>query len=103
MMLLLLLSIPAMASGLISLSRKRRVMEWIHASASLGALIVGAVLAIGIRDGAPVSSWDILRADAFSAFMIMIVTFVGAVAGIYAIGYTRLEFDDGHIARVRLR
>ena len=102
MMLLLLLSIPAGASSLISLSRKRRVMEWIHASASLGALIVGAVLAVGIRDGAPVSSWDILRADAFSAFMIMIVTFVGAVAGIYAIGYTRLEFDDGHIARVRL-
>jgi len=102
MMLLLLLSIPAMASGLISLSRKRRVMEWIHASASVGALIVGGVLAVGIRDGAPVSSWDILRADALSAFMIMIVTFVGAVAGIYAIGYTRLEFDDGHIARVRL-
>ncbi|PYS00972.1 MAG: hypothetical protein DMG12_16170 [Acidobacteria bacterium] len=102
MMLLLLLSIPAMASGLISLSRKRRVMEWIHASASVGALIVGGVLAVGIRDGAPVSSWDILRADALSAFMIMIVAFVGAVAGIYAIGYTRLEFDDGHIARVRL-
>src|SRR6266567_546375 len=102
MMLLLLLSIPAMASGLISLSRKRRVMEWIHASASLGALTVGGVLAVGIRDGASVSSWDILRADALSAFMIMIVAFVGAVAGIYAIGYTRLEFDDGHIARVRL-
>src|SRR3989454_10805954 len=102
MILLLLLSIPSIASAAIMGTRRRRTMEWIHASASLGALIVGGVLAVGIRDGAPVSSWDILRADALSAFMIMIVAFVGAVAGIYAIGYTRLEFDDGHIARVRL-
>lgn len=102
MILLLLLSIPALASGVISLARKRRAMELIHAFASVGALIVGGVVAAGIWIGQPVVSLSLLRADALSAFMIAIVTFVGAVAALYSIGYIRLEFDAGHLKQVRL-
>lgn len=102
MILVLLLLIPAVASILISLSRKRRLMELMHASASVGALIVGGIVAAGIWAGQPALSWSLLRADALSAFMIAIVTFVGAVAGIYAIGYMRLEFEGEDLSRVRL-
>src|SRR2546425_5941134 len=102
MILLLLLSIPSIASAAIMGTRRRRTMEWIHASATVVALIVGASIGTRIWAGEPVVSWSLLRADALSAFMIAIVTFVGAVAGIYAVGYMRLEFDDDHIARVRL-
>jgi hydrogenase-4 component F len=100
MILVVLLLIPALAAGAISAARQRSAMEWIHASASIGALLVGAVAAAGIWAGEPEVSWSLLRADALSAFMIAIVTFVGAIAGVYAIGYMRLEFED--LSRVRL-
>jgi hydrogenase-4 component F len=30
------------------------------------------------------------------------VTFVGAISGLYSVGYMRLEYDDNHVSRVRL-
>ena len=102
MILLLLLSIPSVASAAIMGTRRRRTMEWIHASATVVALIVGASIGTRIWAGEPVVSWSLLRADALSAFMIGIVTFVGAVAGLYAVAYMRLEFDDNHLSQVRL-
>src|SRR6266566_4334805 len=102
MIILLLLSIPSVASAAIMGTRRRRTMEWIHASATVVALIVGASIGTRIWAGEPVVSWSLLRADALSAFMIGIVTFVGAVAGLYAVAYMRLEFDDNHLSQVRL-
>src|SRR5947208_796948 len=103
MILLLLLSIPAIASATIGLMRKRIAMETIHASASVAALIAGGITAASIWAGQPVVSLGLLRADALSAFMIAIVTFVSAVAGAYSIGYMRVEFkDSAHLHRVRL-
>ena len=102
MIILLLLAIPALASGLIALAQRRRVMELIHAGASIATLIAGGAVAIRIWAGQPVIQWGLLRADALSAYMIAIVTFVTAIAGIYAVGYMRLEHDDSHLPRVRL-
>src|SRR6059036_1428426 len=102
MILLLLLSIPSIASAAIMGTRRRRTMEWIHASATVVALIVGASIGTRIWAGEPVVSWSLFRADALSAFMIGIVTFVGAVAGLYSVAYRRLEFDDNHLSQVRL-
>src|SRR5436309_2712405 len=102
MIILLLLSIPSVASAAIMGTRRRRTMEWIHASATVVALIVGASIGTRIWAGEPVVSWSLLRADALSAFMIGIVTFVGAVAGLYSVAYMRLEFDDNHLSQVRL-
>ena len=47
-------------------------------------------------------SLSLLRADALSAFMIAIVTFVGAIAALYSVWYIRLEFDAGELKQVRL-
>src|SRR5205809_4371204 len=102
MILLLLLSIPSVASAAIMGTRRRRTMEWIHASATVVALIFGVSIGARIWAGEPVVSWSLLRADALSAFMIAIVTFVGAVAGLYSIGYIRQEFETEHFAQVRL-
>src|ERR1043165_7570470 len=106
MILVLLLSIPALASGAISLIRTRRLMEAIHGVASVAAFVAGGFAAAGIWAGrgpaGAIVSLGFLRADALSAFMIAIITFVGAIAGIYAIGYMRLEFGDGDLQRIRL-
>src|SRR5205823_6052516 len=93
---------PAVASVVINHARKREMMETIHAFASIGAFVAAVFVASKIWTGQAVVSLGLLRADALSAFMITIVTFVGAVAGIYAIGYMRLEFDDSGLHRIRL-
>jgi hydrogenase-4 component F len=102
MILIVLLSIPVLASAIIGMSRKRWVMEFVHGAASVAGLIAGISTAAGIWTGQPAVSWSLLRADALSAFMIVIITLVGAVSGIYSIGYIRLEFDENHVSRVRL-
>ena len=94
MILILLLSFSILASGLIAIIRSREAMEWIHGSASVATLIAGAWVAGRIWQGEQVVSWGLFRADALSAFMIAIVTLVGAVSGIFALGYIRLEFAD---------
>src|SRR2546422_10753298 len=102
MILILLLLIPAIASALIGVMRKRSFVEWIHAASCMGSLAVGAMVIWRICQTESAVSWNLLRADSLSAFMIAIVTFVGAVSGIYAIGYMRLEFDESRFPRVRL-
>ena len=102
MILILLLLIPAAASGLISFTRKRAAAETIHAVASSATFIVGATVIGTIRLEQSPLSWNLLRADSLSAFMIAIITFVGLVTAIYSIGYMRLEFDSSQFSRVRL-
>src|SRR5438309_813038 len=102
MILVLLLLIPAIAVALISTTRKRVVAELIHTSASILTLAAGAVAIADVWLGQSAVSWNLFRADSLSAFMIAIVVFVAAVAGIYAVGYMRLEFGDDHFPRVRL-
>jgi hydrogenase-4 component F len=101
MILILLLVLPLLASGLISVTSKRGVMEWIHGSASVAVLATGAAIAARVWRYQAVLSWSLFRADALSAFMIAIIVLVSAVSGIYAIGYMRLEFGS-QLSKVRL-
>src|SRR5262245_56165349 len=102
MILILLLSIPALASGLIALTRRRETAASIHVSANLATLAAGAAVAARVWRTHSAISWNLLRADSLSAFMIAIVAFVGAVAGIYATGYIKAEFGVLNFRRARL-
>lgn len=100
MILILLLTIPALASALIVLGRKRETIERIHTISSILSFIAAAVIAVMIWRGQAVIQWNLLRADALSAFFAAIITFVGAIAGIYAVGYMRLDESDSGRVRV---
>ncbi len=104
MILILLLLIPAAAAGSIGFTRKRTAAEVIHVAACVAVLVVAAAVIAEICLEESVS-WNLLRADSLSAFMIGIVAFIGAIAGIYAVGYMRAE-EDGEpsrpFSRVRL-
>jgi hydrogenase-4 component F len=102
MILPLLLLIPIVASCLIGLCRKRLLMEWIHGSACILTLAAGGFSAASVWSDQQAVSWTLLRADALSAFMIGIVSFVGAISGLYAVGYMQLEYDEDRLPRVRL-
>ncbi|MBI2227858.1 MAG: hydrogenase 4 subunit F [Deltaproteobacteria bacterium] len=103
MMLISLLLIPLAAAGLIALTRRRALMELWHALAALATLSTGAAIAAQVWNGAVLTAaGDLFRVDALSALMVTIITFLGAIAALYAVGYIRAELDDAHLSRVRL-
>jgi hydrogenase-4 component F len=102
MILILLLLIPGVASALIARTEKRSIAALTHVCANLAALIVGAIVIGQVYLSQGEVSWNLLRADSLSAFMVGIITFVGAIVGIYAVGYVNAEFDDTQFRRVRL-
>ena len=57
----------------------------------------GVALAVGILDDGPVTALDrLLRADALSAFMVIVIGVVALIATSYGVGYIRAELEHGH-------
>jgi hydrogenase-4 component F len=102
MILIVLLLIPGLASALIARSRNRSTAALIHVCASISSLIVGLRVIERVHVTKAEIAWSLLRADALSAFMVAIITFIGAIAGIYAVGYVNAEFGDTVFRKVRL-
>jgi hydrogenase-4 component F len=103
MMLLSLLLMPLAASGLIAIARRRAFMELLHAVAGMATLSAGAAIAVEVWNGKVLTAaGDLFRVDALSALMVAIITFLSAIASLYAVGYIRAELDDAHLSRVRL-
>ncbi|HMA79536.1 MAG TPA: proton-conducting transporter membrane subunit, partial [Candidatus Binatia bacterium] len=103
MMLLGLLLIPLAATGLIALIHRRELMELMHMLAGITTLTVGAVVVVQVWNGDLLSALDgLFRVDALSALLVAIITFLGAIAALYAVGYIRAEFDQAHRSRARL-
>ncbi len=103
MMLIGLLLIPLAAAGLIAVARQRAFMEVMHILAAMAALGAGAAIDAQVWSGEVLTTGgDLFRVDALSALMITIITFLGAIASLYAVGYIRAELDSAHLPRVRL-
>jgi len=95
MILVALLLIPAAAGGIIACLRHRGWMEAVHVLAALATLGAGLTAALGVwRGGVEVTAvGHLLRADALSAVMVVVVAGLGSIAAVYAVGYVRAEFD----------
>ena len=103
MMLISLLLIPFAAAGLIALTHRRAFMELLHALAGIATLATGAALVAQVWNGGVISAvGDLFRVDALSAFMVAIITFLGGIGSLYAVGYIRAEFNDTQLPRARL-
>ena len=114
MILLWLLLVPLAAAPLAFLLRRRPAMEAVNLSAFAVALCLAAALARQVLRTGPVSLWDgFLYADALSALIVLLTTFVALACSIYAVGYFRhdeqntvfLKNEDvlGEIAGQKLR
>ncbi|MGN6733084.1 MAG: hypothetical protein ACTHMB_14110, partial [Candidatus Binatia bacterium] len=103
MMLLNLLLIPLAAAASIALSRQRALMELLHTGAAIAVFGIGVAVAAEVLNGEILTAGaDLLRVDSLSALMVVIITFLGAVAALYAIGYLRAEFAAADLPRARL-
>src|ERR1051325_10113056 len=102
MILLTLLFIPLLAAALIAITRRRAIMEVLHILTAMAVLGAGVTIAAQVWNGEVLAAGDLFRIDALSALMVVIITFLGAIASLYAVGYIRAEFDDAHLPRARL-
>jgi hydrogenase-4 component F len=96
--LAILVAAPVIA-GLGSLRvQQRRAIEVLQC-VQAGTLLAAAVLVAGqVIAAGEVSVGDFLQTDALSAWLDLIIGFVGATGTFYAVGYMGEEMDRGHLS-----
>jgi hydrogenase-4 component F len=106
MLLLALLAVTLLAAGGAFAARRRSVMEGINLGASVLTLGLAVILAASVLQSGPVSAWyGILYADALSALVVLLVSFVYVACAFYAIGYFRDDeknFEKGSVESVTI-
>jgi hydrogenase-4 component F len=95
--LIVLIAAPLVA-GLSSLgARTRRSMEWLQCAHAAVLLAAMCVVVMDVAGGAVITGGMLFRADALSAFMDLMLAFVGATGLLYALGYMGEELTRGHV------
>ncbi len=99
-----LLLAPILTSILCFFTKTRKQVEAVSISGSIATLILGLILVNEVFKYGVIVSWqNALFADAFSAYIVLIVSIVGFVASVYSIGYMGHEFNHGIMDLRRLR
>jgi hydrogenase-4 component F len=82
----------------------RTLTAWAGPLAAAIVTGVGIALAVGILDDGPVTALDeLLRADALSAYMVIVIGLIALIATSYGVGYVRAELDHGDTTARRAR
>ncbi|MEK6683785.1 MAG: hydrogenase 4 subunit F [Nitrospirota bacterium] len=88
-----------LVSALLSLLMKSRAsmerLQSVHAAVLLGTM---SVVVTGVGGGAELTVGTFLRTDALSAFLDLMLAFVGATGLLYALGYMGEELIRGHLS-----
>ncbi len=101
-MIEVLLCIPPIAAALCYLVRRKRAVEAVAVAGSALTLLVAAWLSYGVFTSGTVSE-GMLYMDAFSAYMLLLVSLVGLLASLYSISYIGSDLREGEISEVKLR
>ena len=96
MVLLWILIVPLVASPLAYFLRRRAVMERVNLAAFAVLFCLAATLAAQVLRRGSVSFWNgFFYADALSALVVLLTSFVALVCAIYAVGYFRQDEKNG--------
>jgi len=99
-MLITLLAVPLSCALLSGLAPWRRATGWLGVASSLGVLIGGVVLATGVVGRHAASGFHgVLRADALSAFMVIVIGVIALLATLQGIRYLDAEIAQGRSTR----
>jgi hydrogenase-4 component F len=99
-----LLLVPILTGVLCFLTRSKKQVEAISLTGSVITLILGLNLVQNVYNNGIIMSWaNTFFADAFSAYIVLIVSIVGFVASIYSIGYMGHEFKHGILDLKKLK
>jgi hydrogenase-4 component F len=95
-LLLMPIVVPLAAAALAAVFGWRRLTAWVTAFAAFCTLVSGAVLAVGGEPGAQFTAGQLLRADALSITMLIVIGTVGSLATWASIGYIDAEVAHRH-------
>lgn len=99
---LLLLPIFTALSGIVAKTQKQ--IETISIIGSTGTLVFGLALVSEVFRHGTINTWkNILFADPFSAFLVLIVSLVGFIISVYSINYMGYEVESGVIDFKKLK
>jgi hydrogenase-4 component F len=99
-----LLLAPLLTSILCFFTRTRKQVETISILGSIITLLLGLALVFDVYRYDVVVTWqNALFADAFGAFIVLIVSIVGFVASLYSLGYMGRELEHDIIDVKKLR
>ncbi|MEQ4721801.1 proton-conducting transporter membrane subunit [Nonomuraea sp. B19D2] len=99
-MLILPILLPALAGGLYAVLGWTRVTAWLGSLAAAGVLASAVALA---RLGSGGALWGLLRVDALSAFMLIVIGAVALLAMLASPAYLAAELAAGHTGHPALR
>lgn len=105
MLLTSILCVP-LAVGLLCLFvRPLGLMEALNVAGFAGGLALGAMLVKAVlADGGAVTAWgEFLRADALSAWMVLLISLVSFATSLYAVDYFRRDLADKTLTERRVR
>ena len=95
-LLLLPLLAPTAATLLVCLFGWRRATAWANVAAAATVLGCGIAVAVQVESGPRLAIAHLLRADALSATMLIVIGAVGTLSCWASIGYLDAELADGH-------
>lgn len=101
-MIEILLLVPLIAAALCYPLRSRRLIEAVGVVGSVATLAVASLLSYRVFSSGTIDE-GLLYMDAFSAYILMLVSLVGLVAVIYSISYIGRENREGVITDIKLR
>src|ERR1017187_8782411 len=106
MLLTSLLLIPLVVALLCLVARQRILLEALNVSGFAIGLVLGVKLfrTVLAREGAAVMEWgEFLRADALSAWMVLLISAVSLATALYAVNYFRRDLAAGAVTAQRVR
>ncbi len=106
MLLISLVFVPAVVGLLCVFARPRALVESLNIAAFLSGLLLGVKLIRTVlsNDGTPLTACDeFLRADALSAWMVLLISIVSLAASLYAVRYFRRDLADAALTEGRFR
>ena len=89
--------LPIAAGAAVVVAGWKAVTAWAGPLAAAAVAGSGIVLAVDVLDHGPVTALDgLVRVDALSAFMIVVIGLVSLIATSYGVSYVRAELNHGH-------
>jgi hydrogenase-4 component F len=96
MLIYLILAVPATAGAAAAVTPWRRQLSWLAAAANGAVLVMGSVLAVRVTRHPPLAApGGVLRADALSAFMVLVIGAIALLASCQSARYLSAETSRG--------
>src|SRR6266516_6108668 len=106
MLLIAILGVPLVVALLCLFARPRGLVESLNIAGFLSVLVLGVQLfqTVLTNDGKVVTAWDeFLRADALSAWMVLLISIVSLATSLYAVRHFRRDLADAVVNERRFR